>query len=208
MKSTASPSAGTTRDGPLRSQRRQHPLALAGGEPVGEGPGLRRVDRDLARLPGFDDLLEQLPLLGAPELRGAAGHAGGPADRLLAPERLVESTLVAAAQREPLDSLVGTPVEEDVDGAPARGERGGRHDRAEHRILVVFPHRHHPHVDAVLPHQGGQHGLQPLRQPGLLGLRLLAEGAERPSGLGTRRAEANSQRGGEDKVGSFSWLDH
>ena len=46
-------------------------------------------------------------------------------------------------------------------GAARRTSRGG--DRGEHRILVVFAHRHDPHVDAVLPHEGRQEGVQPLR---------------------------------------------
>ena len=74
----------------------------------------------------------------------------------------------------------GAPVVEDVDGAAARGEGGGRNERREDRVLVVLAHGDDPHVHAVLPHQPGQDGLQPFREPGLLGRGLFAEGAERP----------------------------
>ena len=94
----------------------------------------------------------------------------------------------------------GALVEEDVDRATPRGEGRRRHERRERRVLVVFAHRDDPHVDAVLPHQAGQDGLQPLLEPRLLHRRLFAQRAEWSRfRLGRGRArEAQCEKQGED----------
>ena len=74
--------------------------------------------------------------------------------------------------------FAGAAIEEDVDRPPPRREGRRRHDRREHRILVVLAHRHDPHVDPVRAHERRQHEVHPLLQPSLLDLGLLAEGAE------------------------------
>jgi hypothetical protein len=66
---------------------------------------------------------------------------------------------------------------EEVDGAPPRREGRRRDEGAEHRILVVLAHRHHPRIDAVPAHDRRQHGRQPLGQPPLLARGLVAQRA-------------------------------
>src|SRR5262249_22535583 len=97
--------------------------------------------------------------------------------------------LGGAAERDALDArrrrlLAGRHalVEEDVDGAAASGERLGRDDRREHRVLVVLAHRDHPHVDAVFAHQRREKRVEPLLQPLLLQSGLIAERSERAVG--------------------------
>ena len=77
------------------------------------------------------------------------------------PPSAIRSTHDAARRR----AGRGARVEEHVDRAAPRGERLGRGERGEHRVLVVLAHRHDPHVDAVLAHQRRQEGVEALLQP-------------------------------------------
>ena len=112
---------------------------------------------------------------------------GGGIDRVAREHRLVQSALRRPAQRQALDALRRPAVVEDVDGAAPRGEGRRRHERPEHRVLVVLPHRDDPHPDPVLAHQPRQHRIEPVAQPLLLDRRLLAQRAERLARSGAER---------------------
>lgn len=112
---------------------------------------------------------------------------------------MVEASLAGASEREPLDPLLGPAVEEHVNGASARRERGGRDERPEYRIFVVLPHGEDPHIDAVCAHDGRQVQVEPLLEPPLLHRRLLAERSKRPVGgdLGGGREDGQGDEGAE-----------
>ena len=146
--------------------------------------------------------LERQPLVVAPQfgLLAAADVAGGRRGRAAGVE---DPALRGAAQRDAFDAASprpalpagGAAVEEDVDRAAPGREGLGRDDGGEDRVLVVLAHRHHPHVDAVVAHQPGQEGVEPLAQPRLLHRRLLAQGAEGP--LGRHLGGGRHRRGHE-----------
>ncbi len=154
MRSTASPSgaasSATSTWAPApRSSLRYSP---------GERPSAKAKVRDMsmAMTSGWRSsitVLQHLPLLGAPQLGLRASTAARVHLRAAraAPGNTPPCVPPPSASRSTPCS--GPAVEEDVDGAPARGEGRGRHERREHRVLVVLAHRHHPHVDAVLAHQ-------------------------------------------------------
>ena len=103
--------------------------------------------------------------------------AAGASTGLGAADGLVHAALVGAAERDALHAL-GAAIEEHVDRAAARGERGGRDERAEDRVLVVLAHRDDPHVHAVLAHERRQRAVHALLEPALLHHRLFAQRAE------------------------------
>ena len=161
MSSSGSPSASLE---PRRPRRRRAPRVMPSSSPL-ERPSVnantrRPVDADDLRLALLDHLLERPATARRPRARPGGRAAGRrpPASSTCAPRRRRPATCRRArcARRtaSPTGAVRGGAlVEEHVDRPPARGERLGRDDRREHRVLVVLAHRHDPHVDAVLAHE-------------------------------------------------------
>ena len=132
----------------------------------------KTVERSMpiaAGLALLDHALERLPLLVAPELRLlSAAHvcrrrpAAIAARRTRRPATCRRARCVRCTPARRRPRRRGALVEEDVNRPPARRERLRRGDRGEHRVLVVFAHRHDPEVDAVLAHQGRKERVEPL----------------------------------------------
>ena len=186
---------------PLRTERFAHSLELARRETVVEREhASRRRSRSTSDCASRSRVFSTCHC-SSPHSSACActWPPAGPAGGLRRADRRVDAALRRAAQREPLDRLRrtacasrGARIEEDVDRPPPRGERRRRHDRREHRILVVLAHRHDPHPDAVLLHQRGQHGVHPLLEPALLQIGLLAQRAERPIRLDLLRVAVDA----------------
>ena len=123
------------------------------------------VDTDDVGLAFLDDLTEHAPLrveieLSAWIVRLTYGD--------------IRAALIAATEREPFDSLVGAAIVKDENRTAPSGKPRGRDQRAEHRVLVVFAHLHDPHIDVVFAHETLQYGFEPLYEPLLTDLHLLA----------------------------------
>jgi hypothetical protein len=140
-------------------------------------------------IPFFDHRFQRLPLLVAPEF-GLLLFAGGGVGRFRRTAGVEHAALGCTAERDALHAVGRrrlaarrAGVEEHVDRPPASGKRFRRHDRGEHRILVVLAHRYNPHVDRMLSHQPWEERVQPFPEPLLLHRGLVAHGAERPRRL-------------------------
>jgi hypothetical protein len=96
-----------------RPESRFEQLALPRREPVGERVRVGDVERNSLRLAVVDDLAQHGPLRISPELAVLDVRV---------PVHSVEPAVRSAAERKPLDPLLGTPVVEDENRATTRRE--------------------------------------------------------------------------------------
>ena len=127
-----------------------HLLPFSGAQPVGEVVFVGDVHSYAAGIALANHAGQQIPLCRAPQFPWSAVGR-----RLRIADRFIQSALRRSSECQPFHSFLRPSVEEDVDGAAASGESGGRNEGPEYRIFVVLPHRNHPHIYTVGPHDFG-----------------------------------------------------
>ena len=145
----------------------------------------RNVDGNAGWLSLIDDLTERRPLRIAIDL--FAGRSGVPVNG-------IEAAIRLATQSKTLHSSRCALVKEDIDGGPASGKNSGRDQREEGRVLSILAAGHNPHLDIVLPHEGGQVPVQAQTKPLLLNLSLLAERGQSGLSIQERREQQSGKR--------------
>ena len=91
----------------------------------------------------------------------------------------IKDVSVTDGEGQPLEFLAWSPIVKHVDGSPASCKRRRSLDGPEDRVLFVFPHGKDPHIDAMLPHEHGDHLRHPLEGPFLFDLGLLPQRRKR-----------------------------
>ncbi len=168
-----------------RGQGGHHLVMRAQRHAIGISGGWRGVDGDAARRPLGDQLGQPPPLVGL---------------GLGRPRRLEQPAQPVAADRQPLDRLALTGIEEDQDRPPPRRHAFGVEHGGDDRLLEILARHQHPHVDAAFAHDARHHGVEPFLQPAIDDRRLIAQRQHRRIGRPGRAGRCCGRR--HDKAGS------